>query len=371
MAYADLVGKLHACGVLRHGVVPAPREEVRERQRHVVERQVPARAECLARATPALKRGERLVEAVQVDQQQTLEDAQMEAVAFQAGTRVRMLDGGRCGLGRLGETPLIVEHARRAGQRHAPGQGVACLLRLQAGGRSLVRCTTQIAEQRAGVRELSANTRTFWACRWGRDRPAALRDGLLDPALGHQDVCQAERGLSFVHPFDDTMVMAGHSTVGLELLAELPQAAAVVVPIGGGGLIGGVASAAKAIKPEVNVIGVEPVGAEAMTRALGAGRPVRVGHSGTIADGLDAPFVGVHTLAHARAFVDQIVLVTDAEIVAAQRYLFDELNLTVEPAGAASVAGVLTGAVQCPARTAAVCIVSGGNIDPEACPRAV
>ena len=171
------------------------------------------------------------------------------------------------------------------------------------------------------------------------------------------------RGLTFVHPFDATSTLAGTGTIGLEVLDDLPEVDTVVVGIGGGGLIGGIATAIKETKPHARVIGVEPVGADAMLRSLAAGRVVHLERVETIADGLAPPFVGELPLAVVQRFVEQVIPVTDAEIVAGMRFLIERCKLVVEPAGAAATAATLLQkfAVR-PGETVAI-IVSGGNVD--------
>jgi threonine dehydratase len=178
-------------------------------------------------------------------------------------------------------------------------------------------------------------------------------------------LAHAERtGAVFVHPFDDPVLHAGHGTLGLEVLEDVPEAAAVVVPIGGGGLIAGVATAVRGLRPEVRVIGVEPDGAATMTEALAAGRVVPTTPK-TVADGLAAPFVGEGTLAACRDLVDDVVLVTDEEIEEAFRFLYGRAKLACEPAGAAATAALLAEKVPLEADDEVVAVVSGGNVAPE------
>lgn len=182
------------------------------------------------------------------------------------------------------------------------------------------------------------------------------------------DVChqiQHDRQLTLVHPFDDPAIIAGQATVGLEIMADCPDLDAVVVQVGGGGLISGVAAAVKGADPQVRVIGVEPRGADAMTRSLAAGRPVHLDRVDTIADGLAAPFAGEHTLRHVQAYVDDLVLVDDDEIAHALRLVMQRSKLAAEPAGVAGVAALLSGAVTVPAGATVVAVISGGNIDPQ------
>src|SRR5262249_11987624 len=152
---------------------------------------------------------------------------------------------------------------------------------------------------------------------------------------------QAARGLTFIHPFDDRRVIAGHGTLGVELIDDVPEVDVVVVPIGGGGLISGVAAAVKRLRPQAKGIGVEPTGAAVMTKSLREGAPAHADTLQTIADGLAAPFVGAHNYAHVRQLVDEVVLVSDEEIVAALLLLLERAKLQVEPSGAATYAALL------------------------------
>ena len=169
-------------------------------------------------------------------------------------------------------------------------------------------------------------------------------------------------GAAFVPPFDDLSIIAGQATVGLELAEEATAAEIVVVPVGGGGLIAGVATALAHTRPGVRVIGVEAEGAAAMQAAVAAGRPVVLDRMATMADGLAVRCVGELTLAHTMAYVDQIVTVTEEEISRALLLLLERAKAVVEPAGAVGLAAVLAGKI--PGRSPACCILSGGNIDP-------
>jgi threonine dehydratase len=172
-----------------------------------------------------------------------------------------------------------------------------------------------------------------------------------------------ESGAVFVHPFDDAALHAGHGSLGLELLEDVPEADVVVVPVGGGGLISGVATAVKGRRPQTRVIGVEPENAAALTAALAAGHPVQIAPK-TIADGLGAPFTGEHSLAVCRERVDEVVLVSEEEIAEATRFLYLRAKLACEPAGAASTAALLAGRVALQPEDTVVAVVSGGNADP-------
>lgn len=172
----------------------------------------------------------------------------------------------------------------------------------------------------------------------------------------------ASQGRVMVHPFEDPRVAAGQGTVALELLEQCKDLNTVVVPIGGGGLIAGVAVAIKSIKPDVRVIGVEPEGAAAMRASLDAGTPQNISPN-TVADGLAAPMVGAMTLDAVRRYVDDVVLVTDEEILSALRDLLGYAKLLVEPAAAAGVAALLSGKIAVERGSEVAAIISGGNVD--------
>jgi threonine dehydratase len=171
-----------------------------------------------------------------------------------------------------------------------------------------------------------------------------------------------ERGLTFVHPFDDPLVIAGAGTVGLEIVADVPHADVVVVPVGGGGLISGVAAAVKALSPRTRIFGVEPEGAPGLRRALDQGEVVRLERVDTIAGGLAPPFAGALALEHAQAFLSDVVLVTDAELLDAMRFLMERARLVVEPSGAAGVAALLAGRLPLEPGESVVVVLSGGNV---------
>lgn len=172
-----------------------------------------------------------------------------------------------------------------------------------------------------------------------------------------------ERQLAFVHPFDDPAIVAGQGTVGLEILDDLPEVGTVVVPVGGGGLIAGIATALAHAGRDVRVFGVEPEGAAAMSRSLEAGEAVHLEEVDTVADGLAPPMAGAITYAHVAAYVEDVVTVSDREIVDALREVLTRAKLVVEPAGAAAVAALRSGRI--PVRPPVVAVLSGGNVDPE------
>jgi threonine ammonia-lyase medium form len=174
----------------------------------------------------------------------------------------------------------------------------------------------------------------------------------------------AERGLTIIPAFDHPDIIAGQGTVGREILEDWPDVDTVIVQIGGGGLVSGVAAWLKQVRPGVRVIGVEPRTADAMKRSVEAGHPVTIEPARTIADGLMPVRPGDLTFAHAKHYVDDIVVVDDDAIIEATRLLLQRSRLVVEFSGAATVAALLSGLVEARGtRTAAV--LSGGNLDPQ------
>ncbi len=177
----------------------------------------------------------------------------------------------------------------------------------------------------------------------------------------------AARGLTMIPPFDDANVIAGQGTCALEIMEQVPDAAAIVVPVGGGGLLSGIAAAVKLIKPSIKVIGVEPAGAAKMSASLKAGHPVTLEKTSSIADGLMPVRPGDLTFEHTKAFVDAVITVDDAQIAKAALWLFHEAKQVVEPSGAATTAAVLNGLIDSispPSAGPVVVIVSGGNVSP-------
>ena len=170
----------------------------------------------------------------------------------------------------------------------------------------------------------------------------------------------AERGVELVRPYDDLLVMAGQGTTALELLEDVPDLDLLVLPVGGGGLIAGCATVAKALRPGIRVVGVEPEAGDDTRRSLAAGERVHVGIPRTIADGLGAAEPGELTFEVNRRLVDEVVTVTDDEILDAMAYLFDRLKLVAEPSGAVGIAALLTGRIAAAGRVGVV--ISGGNV---------
>lgn len=175
----------------------------------------------------------------------------------------------------------------------------------------------------------------------------------------------AERDLTLVHPFDDRLVMAGQGTVALELLDQVQALDAVVVPVGGGGLISGIATVVKALSPGTRVIGVEPLASDDVARSLASGRRERVEVRATIADGQQTPTPGELTWPVIQRLVDDVVTVSDEQIIAAMRLLFERCKLVAEPSGATGLAALLAGTVSLAGKRVAV-IISGGNVGAQA-----
>lgn len=189
-----------------------------------------------------------------------------------------------------------------------------------------------------------------------------LVGGLVDDTLLAARAYADETGAELVPPFDDPLIIAGQGTVGLELAEEGPDAEVVVVPVGGGGLVAGVATALAHTRPGTKVVGVEAEGAAAMQAALAARHPVVLDRVATMADGIAVRCVSELTLAHALAYVDDVVTVTEEEISRALLLLLERAKAVVEPSGAVGLAAVLAGKVR--GRGPACCILSGGNVDP-------
>jgi threonine dehydratase len=183
-------------------------------------------------------------------------------------------------------------------------------------------------------------------------------------AAQHCEQLVAETELTFIHPFDDPLVIAGQGTVGLEILEQCPELDAVFVPIGGGGLIAGIGGYLKALRPGVRVIGVQPEDSNAMQRSLAEGRRVQLDTVGLFADGVAVKQVGVHTFALARACVDAVVTVSTDELCSAIKAIYEDTRSVVEPAGALGVAGLRRYLAEHPARgQRLVAVNSGANMN--------
>lgn len=189
-----------------------------------------------------------------------------------------------------------------------------------------------------------------------------LVPGVYDDAAREAERLTQEHGYTFAHPFNDPYVIAGQGTIGLEILEQLPEVEQVVVPIGGGGLISGVAMAVKTLKPSCRVIGVQAAGAASMYAARRAGHPVELDGVATIADGIAVKKPGDLTFALCQKYVDEIVTVNEDEISSAILALMEVQKTVAEGAGATPVAAVMFGRVDT-TQLKTVCLVSGGNVD--------
>ena len=177
-----------------------------------------------------------------------------------------------------------------------------------------------------------------------------------------KQLCQ-ERGLTYIHPFDDIQLITGQGTLGLEVYQDFPQIDYAVVPIGGGGLISGVSMALKACNPRIKIIGVESSDGPAMKKSVEAGHLVTLDHIETIIDGLRVKRVGENTFSIVQRFVDEVVALPDRDIFDAMIWIMSHCKLVVEGAAAAPVAALLHGLVKAPAGSKVVCVLSGGNVN--------
>ncbi len=189
-----------------------------------------------------------------------------------------------------------------------------------------------------------------------------LVEGVYDDAYERALQLRDERGYTFIHPFDDEAVIEGQGTIGLELMEQLPDLDAVIVPVGGGGLISGLAFAVKALNPAVKVYGVQAAGAPSMVNSIHQKEIVHLPTVSTIADGIAVKVPGENTFALTSQYVDDVVTVTDDEIAAAILALMEQQKLVTEGAGAISVAAAMFNKVPVKGKKV-VCLLSGGNVD--------
>jgi threonine dehydratase len=197
----------------------------------------------------------------------------------------------------------------------------------------------------------------------GYGAEVVLHGSIWDEADEKARALVASEGLTYVHPFDDVDLISGQGTVGLEIHADWPEAEVVVVPIGGGGLISGVAAALKQERPGIKIVGGESVDGPAMKRSVEAGELVTLEQCDTIVDGLRVKRVGVHTFELVRRFVDDIVAVPDETIFENVMWVMERCKLVAEGAAAATVAALRAGLVEATPGTKVVCVLSGGNLD--------
>jgi threonine dehydratase len=228
------------------------------------------------------------------------------------------------------------------------GQGLAW-----AAGQAGVKCTVFMAEN-ASKSKVEA-IRNYGA--------EVVFGPTIGEAFQQMENFQRERGAFFVSPFADPAIIAGQGTVALEIFEDNPEVEEIVLGIGGGGLASGILLVAKAKNPATRVVGVEPYGAAAMTRAIEAGHPVRLEKVESIADGLGAPFTADLNLAIVRQLADDVVLVAEDEIITALKLVMSRAKQVIEPAAAAPVAALLTGKSASKHGTNCVAILTGGNID--------
>jgi len=185
----------------------------------------------------------------------------------------------------------------------------------------------------------------------------------FDEAVGYSRKLQQERGLTYVHAFEDETVIAGQGTIGCEIAEDLPAVTVITVPIGGGGIISGIAIAAKALLPEVRIVGVQAANFAAVNPSLAAGKPVEVPHHPTIADGIAVKRPGEITLGLIEKFVDEVVEVTEEEIARGIYHCVQNAHTVVEGAGAAGVAALLAKKIKLTEDDVVCAVLAGGNID--------
>jgi threonine dehydratase len=226
-------------------------------------------------------------------------------------------------------------------------QAVALAARLFGVPATVVMPETVTPAKRAGAERLGARV----------ELAGTTTDDRMNRALA----IAAETGATLVPPYDDATIVAGQGTAGLELVEDLPEVRTVLVPVGGGGLSAGVATAVKLLAPAARVVGVEPECAPKLSRARAAGEPVQIPSVGGLADGLLAVRVGTVPFHHHQAYVDDVVTVPDSALPAAVRFLLDRMKLVAEPSGAITVAALREGIVRPDGPTVAV--LSGGNVE--------
>ncbi len=226
------------------------------------------------------------------------------------------------------------------------GQAVACVAQIFGIPATIVMPTTVTAIKRGGVERYGAT--------------AVLAGTTTDDRMSAAQKLAASTGAIVVPPYDNLAIIAGQATCGLEIVTDQASAQTIVVPVGGGGLSGGVATVAKLVRPGIRVVVVEPEGAAKLSAAWTAGSPVAVARTTSAADGLLAVKIGDRNFSHLHRYADEVITVTEKEIAAAASYLFRELKLVAEPSGATSLAALLSGKVRPIGETVAV--LSGGNI---------
>jgi threonine dehydratase len=186
----------------------------------------------------------------------------------------------------------------------------------------------------------------------------------IPAAFAHLDRLVEETGRTLVHPYDDPLVMAGQGTVGLEMLEDVPDADVVLVQVGGGGLVSGIATAVKGLKPDARVIAIEPELSNALAVSMAAGEPVTI-EPRSIADGLNGPYAGANCIRVCRALGVENLLVSEHELKEGFRFMYGRMKLACEVAGAATAAALLAGKVDLEPKNTVAAVVSGGNVAAE------
>ncbi|MEO8944865.1 MAG: threonine/serine dehydratase [Gemmatimonadaceae bacterium] len=230
------------------------------------------------------------------------------------------------------------------------GLAVACVAAIFGVPATIVMPTNVTTFKRAGVERYGAT--------------AVLAGITTDDRMSAAEELARSTGAEIVPPYDDLAIIAGQATCGLEIITDQPGASTFVVPVGGGGLSGGIATVVKLSRPDVHVVAVEPDGAAKLSAAWRSGSPVRLDNVGSAADGLLAVRIGARNFAHLQRYADEVVTVSEKEIVEATAYMYRELKLVAEPSGATALAALLAGKVSPTGETIAV--LSGGNISLDA-----
>jgi threonine dehydratase len=255
--------------------------------------------------------------------------------------------------GPLNKIPLLTHEERQRGVicssagNHA--QGVALAARIHGVKAVVVMAANATPSKIAATRDYGAEV--------------LLHGSIWDEANDKAKELVRARGYAYIHPFDDLQLIAGQGTLGLEIVRGWPDVEVVVVPIGGGGLISGVAMAVKSVKPAVRVIGVESSGAPGMRDSVKTGRVVTLDRVDCIIDGLRVKRVGDTTFDVVRRYVDEIVTLPDERIFDAMVWIMSHAKLVVEGAAAAPVAALLEGAIKAPRGAKVACVLSGGNVN--------
>ncbi len=280
--------------------------------------------------------------------EQTGFDVRLKAELFQRGGSYKVR-------GPLNKCRLLTDEEKQRGNicssagNHA--QGVALAARLHGID------ATVVMKAKATQSKVDA-TRAYGA-------EVILHGSIWDEADAKARELVAERGYTYIHPFDDLDLIAGQGTLGWEIYQDFPQVDVAVVPIGGGGLISGVSMALKSLNPDIRIIGVESSGAPAMYQSLAAGRLVTLDQVDCVIDGLTVKTTGKHTFAVVQQCVEKVVTLPDDDIFEAMLWVWTRCKLMVEGAAAAPVAALLNGLVDAAPGAHVVCVLSGGNVDVE------